>query len=221
MKAGRIVLRTLLILVISITIGLTVYTWNARRMMHNELPMPFGIGASVVLTGSMEPTLKANDFVIVKAADEYQVGDIVVFQQGNDLIIHRIIEIDGEHGRITTKGDANNVDDGSIPITAVKGKYSFKVPFVGLIVKGLKSVPGIIIVLGLSAFLMIRSWKNERRESDKDLEGIRAEIAKLKGENDTSSPEAIAEQIRKLKEELGRNSEKSDPDKEKTDSEDK
>jgi len=209
MKAGRIVLRAVLILVISLTLGLTVYTWNAKRMMHNELPMPFGVGASVVLTGSMEPTLRVNDLVVVKRADEYNVGDIVVFQQGNQLIIHRIIEKNDEEAKITTKGDANNIDDGQIPVSAVKGKYSFRVPFVGLIVKGLKTVPGIIIVLGLSAFLMIRSWRNERMESDKDLDDLRKQIAELKGEGDTSSPESIEEQIKRLKEELGENNAKN------------
>ena len=209
MKAGRIVLRAVLILVISLTLGLTVYTWNAKRMMHNELPMPFGVGASVVLTGSMEPTLRVNDLVVVRRADEYNVGDIVVFQQGNQLIIHRIIEKNDEEAKITTKGDANNIDDGQIPVSAVKGKYSFRVPFVGLIVKGLKTVPGIIIVLSLSAFLMIRSWRNERMESDKDLDDLRKQIAELKGEGDTSSPESIEEQIKRLKEELGENNAKN------------
>ena len=80
MKAGRVVLRALLIIVISVTIGLTVYTWNARRMFHNELPMPFGVGAAIVLTGSMEPTLNVNDLVIVKKTDNIEIGDIVVFQ---------------------------------------------------------------------------------------------------------------------------------------------
>lgn len=198
-----------MILVISLTLGLTVYTWNAKRMMHNELPMPFGVGASVVLTGSMEPTLRVNDLVVVKRADEYNVGDIVVFQQGNQLIIHRIIDKNDEEAKITTKGDANNIDDGQIPVSAVKGKYSFRVPFVGLIVKGLKTVPGIIIVLGLAAFLMIRSWQNERKESDKDLDDLRKQIAELKGEGDTSSPESIEEQIKRLKEELGENNAKN------------
>ena len=167
----------------------------------------FSVGAAIVLTGSMEPTLNVNDLVIVTKADNIEIGDIVVFQQGNDLIIHRVIEKNVEENRIVTKGDANNVDDGNIPMSAVKGKLSFSVPFVGLVVKGLKSVPGIIIVLGLSAFLMIRSWKNERKESDKDLDKLRAEIAKLKGEGDTSSPDAIAEQIRQLKEQLAQNGE--------------
>ena len=206
MKAGRVVLRALLIIVISVTIGLTVYTWNARRMFHNELPMPFGVGAAVVLTGSMEPTLNVNDLVVVKTADDYEIGDIVVFQQGNDLIIHRIIDKNVEEKRIVTKGDANNVDDGSIPLSAVKGKLSCSVPFVGLAVKALKSVPGIIIVLGTSAALMILAWKNERKESEKDLDAIRAEIAKLKGQTDTT-PESIEEQIRKLKKELGQTAE--------------
>ncbi|MBO4363298.1 MAG: signal peptidase I [Clostridia bacterium] len=202
MKAGRIILRAFLIIVIGLTVGLTVYTWNARRVFHNEMPMPFGVGASIVLTGSMEPTLQVNDLVVVKAADSFAVGDIVVFQQGDTLVIHRIIEIDEETAMIKTQGDANNVDDGWISLSTVKGKYSFRIPFVGVIVNVLKSVPGTIAILALAAFLMIRSWKNERRESEKDIEALKAEIAELKGE---TAPDAasVEEEIRKLREELG------------------
>lgn len=34
--------------------------------------------------------------VIIKATDNYKVDDIVLFQDGNSLVIHRIIEIDGD-----------------------------------------------------------------------------------------------------------------------------
>ena len=53
---GRIFFRILMIVVISLVIGLSIYSWNARRVVGNSLPMPFGIGSSVVLSGSMEPT---------------------------------------------------------------------------------------------------------------------------------------------------------------------
>ncbi len=201
MKAGRIILRAFLIIIIGLTVGLTVYTWNARRMFHNEMPMPFGVGMSIVLTGSMEPTLNVNDLVIVKTADSFEVGDIVVFQQGDSLVIHRIIEIDTEEFRIKTQGDANNVDDGWISASAIKGKFSFRIPYVGVVVNALKSVPGTIAILALAALLMVRSWKNERRESEKDIEALKAEIAELKGE---TAPDAasVEEEIRKLRAEL-------------------
>ncbi|MBP5255801.1 MAG: signal peptidase I [Clostridia bacterium] len=202
MKAGRIILRAFLIIVIGLTIGLTVYTWNARRMFHNEMPMPFGVGASIVLTGSMEPTLQVNDLVVVRSADSFEVGDIVVFQQDSTLVIHRIIEIDEEASTVKTQGDANNVDDGWISVSSIKGKYSFRIPRAGVVIGALKSVPGTIAILALAAFLMIWSWRSERKESQRDLDALRAEIAELRGE---TAPDAasVEEEIRKLRAELG------------------
>ena len=94
-----------LLLIIGLLIGTGVYSWVVGHILHS-LPMPFGIGSSIVLSGSMEPTLSTNDLVIVKRCDSYDVQDIVVFQSENSMVIHRIIEIDGT--LVTTKGDANN-----------------------------------------------------------------------------------------------------------------
>ena len=187
MKAGRIILRVVLILIIGLTVGLSVYSWNAKVILQDAMPMPLGFGVSVVLTGSMEPVLNVNDLVIVGKTFDFGVGDIVVYQSGSSLVIHRVIEIDSESGSIVTKGDANNTDDGYIPIESVKGKYIFKIPFVGLLIKAIKSLPGIIIIIALSAFLMIKSRQNERKENEKDLDDIKSEIEKIKGEIGTSS----------------------------------
>ena len=40
----------------------------------------------------MEPTLSINDVIIVKAEDDYEEGDILVFLVGDSLIAHRAIE---------------------------------------------------------------------------------------------------------------------------------
>ncbi|MBO4423090.1 MAG: signal peptidase I [Clostridia bacterium] len=214
MKAIRIVLRIILIAVISLTVGLTVYTRNARRVFHDAMPMPFGIGISVVMTGSMEPTLKINDIVIIKKADSYQVDDIVVFQQGSDLIIHRIIEMTEVGGEETTQlmvrtqGDANPVDDGLIPVSDLKGIYVFRLPVVGLILKAAKSVPGILAILAGSIFLLLMSWRNEKKQDDKEINDIKAQIAAIKGETVNETPESLEEQIQKLKAELEKNGRK-------------
>jgi len=202
MKAGRIAFRAVLIAVISVTLGLGVYNWNAKRVFNNAMPMPFGTGVSVILSGSMEPTLHVNDLVIIREADAYEMDDIVVYQSGSSLVIHRIVGINEEENKVTTKGDANNIEDGEIPVTAIKGKLSFSIPFIGILIRFMKSVPGVILILAAAAFLMIRSWKKEKEEDNRELDAIKAEIAKLKGEDDASSPEALEEQIRKLKEEL-------------------
>ena len=44
---------------------------------------PFGIKAAVVLTGSMEPTISINDFVIMKKPKSIQINDIVSYKDKN------------------------------------------------------------------------------------------------------------------------------------------
>lgn len=76
----------------------------------------------VVLTGSMEPYMMTNGVALTKqvdSLDDIAVGDVVTYHIKNDagkklLITHRIIAIDD--GKIYTKGDNNNVDDG-FPLT--------------------------------------------------------------------------------------------------------
>ena len=203
MKAGKIVFRAILIVIIGVTVGMAVYTWNAKRVFHNEMPMPFGIGASVVLSPSMEPTLHVNDLVFIKKATTFDVKDIVVYQAGSTLVIHRIIEKNDENRTVITKGDNNDADDGEIPLESVKGKMFFRIPYAGVVFKALKSLPGTIIILALAAFLMIMSWRNEKKESESEIDRLRLEIAKLKAGSDDETPESIEEEIAKLKKELG------------------
>ena len=182
----RSIVRIILILLVSLVIGLNVYQWNASRLVGNNFPMPFGFGVSVVLSGSMEPHLHVNDLVIVTPADSYSAGDVVVFQQNGDLIIHRIIAIDEAAGTLTTKGDANNTEDEPVALDQVKGRESFRVPFAGLLVRALKTPVGIITVLAAAAFLMHSSWKKEKAKGDEQLDAIKEEIRRLKAEQETA-----------------------------------
>lgn len=67
-----------------------------------------------VLSQSMEPTLDTHAMAICKMNTEYEVGDIVVYEQevnGQEiLIIHRIIE-EYDDGTYQTKGDNNSSKD--------------------------------------------------------------------------------------------------------------
>ena len=58
----------------------------------------------------------------------------------------------------------------------------FSIPFVGLIVRGIKSTPGVIIILALAFFLMYRSWQSEKNEGESELDDIKEQIRKLKSE---------------------------------------
>lgn len=95
---------------------------------------PFGIKTAIVVTGSMEPTLKINDFVIMKKPKEIKVNDIISFKQNNTTneVLHRVIKIN--NNEIVTKGDANNIEDEPIDIDQVTGVYVKKIKYLGDII---------------------------------------------------------------------------------------
>ena len=172
--------RTILLSVIGLIIGISVYSWNARTFVGNAMPMPFGWGVSVVLSGSMEPALSVNDMVFVKEQGSYETGDIVVYQDGSSLVIHRIISVDGNE--ITTQGDANNTADQPVDISSVKGKAVASIPFVGAVAQFLKTPVGFILVIIAAIVLFELPYLKERKRAEDELEKIKEEIKQLKEE---------------------------------------
>ena len=180
MKKLKSILRTAVLLIAGLAVGIQLYFWNARSLVGNTLPMPFGYGAAVVLTGSMEPTIMADDLILVKEAEHYEIGDIVVFQNGSLLVVHRIVDIDDQ--MVTTRGDANNAEDTPIPLMYIKGKVIGHVRGVGSAVRLIKS-PAVTFALIAGAVLLVEMpyWKTKKKDDD-DLEALKAEIRKLKDE---------------------------------------
>jgi signal peptidase len=172
--------RTLLLVLISLTLGVNVYLWNAKRLVGNALPTPFGYGISVVLSGSMEPTLSVHDLVLIRETPAVETGDVVVYQSENELIIHRVISV-GEDTLIT-QGDANSSADEPISRSAVKGVLVASVPHVGILVLALKNPVVVILLLAAAFLLMELSYRKEKRSDDRELEEIKAEIHRLQRE---------------------------------------
>ena len=177
----KVVWQRILLVFIALTLGLSVYTVNAR-LSGELMPMPLGCGTAVVLSGSMEPALSVNDVVIVKKCSEYVPGDVVVYVSGRELIIHRIIAIDGEN--VTTQGDANNTPDEVFPMTAVKGKMIMKMRGMGRAIEIVGSPAGITATLILAAGLFLLSNRREKAEDEAELEKLREEIERLRAEHE-------------------------------------
>lgn len=175
-KIGRIVLLS----VFALIVGINLYSWNASALVGNEMPMPFGWGVSVVLSGSMEPALSTNDLVIVTQQSEYNKGDIVVYQDGSSLVIHRIISID--KNQVITQGDANNTADQPIDVSLVKGKAVASFPFVGALIRFLKSPVGFILVIIAAIVFLELPYLRERKRINEEQERIKEEIRRLKEE---------------------------------------
>lgn len=75
----------------------------------------FGYYFRIVITGSMEPTIKVNSLNVIKKVDikDIKNGDIICFKSTSD-IIHRVIKIvklDTGEIILHTKGDANDKPD--------------------------------------------------------------------------------------------------------------
>ena len=174
----KTVFRYIVFSFIGIVLGLFVYTQNAKGLLKDKIPMPFGYGMSVVLSGSMESRLSVDDLVIIKATDSYNVNDIVLYQDGNSLVIHRIIEIDGD--TVTTKGDANNVADEPINKSQIKGVLVYDIAGLGAVVNILKQPVSVFIILAAAFLLTEFSYRKEKDIDTEELDEIKKMIEELK-----------------------------------------
>lgn len=97
------------------------------------VPSFFGHKPLVVVSGSMEPVLKVGSILYYQQVDieEFDEGDILVYQSKDHTISHRIVDIN-EDGFIT-KGDKNNaVDSEIVNSNQIIGKgTNWSIPFIG------------------------------------------------------------------------------------------
>lgn len=177
-----VLLRRVMLIICGTALGIGVYMTNASKVVGNQLPTPFGYGAAVVLSGSMEPEFSAGDLIIVKEDDNYDVKDIVVYQDGNHLVVHRIIAKSGQE--IITKGDANNVPDHPIQMNAVKGKVLFEIPCAGILIQLLQTPAGIIGMIAAAIALIEIPNYREREKDEKERQKLMDEIRQLKKEQE-------------------------------------
>lgn len=180
MKKGRLklILRLIAMACAGLFIGYNAYLWNVQSMQGNVLPMPFGVGSAIVLSGSMEPTLSVDDMIIVTRQREYHVDDVVVYQSGNSLVVHRIVAMDGH--LVTTQGDANNAPDEPMDVALVKGKVVGQIRNAGRVVRLLKSPVISYGLMALAIFLLERSFRREKQQDNDEIQKLEDEIRRLK-----------------------------------------
>lgn len=181
-KNIRFGIRIFLYLVISLAIGIAIYLFNAKVILGNAMPTPFGYGIGVVVSGSMEPELSIDDVIIVRKTDDYIVGDVVVYQHRNVLVVHEIISVEKEY--VVTKGIANDIDDGPIKISEIKGEVIKVYEGAGSTINFLQSPSGAILIISLALLLLILSCQSEKKEEQKEINKLKEEINKLKNSNE-------------------------------------
>ncbi len=176
-KFLKLIGRIIVLCIVGIIIGLGIYNINAKKVLGNEMPMPFGVGVSIVLSGSMEPELSVDDLIIVKKTDTLYVGQVIVYESHGSLVVHRIETINDNE--IITKGDANNIADDPITKDVIKGEVVYSVPKIGKIVYFLKNPIVIFCILGLLLLGLEYSYRKEKQKDQDELKKLKDDIKNI------------------------------------------
>ena len=186
-KIGSAVIRAVqgvIVAALALVLLANLYTLAAQRLFHNDSPAILGYRSAVVLTGSMEPAIRADDLVIVHRQETYSAGDIIMFRSGANTTTHRVTEVTAEGYR--TKGDANNTEVEPISADQIIGQYSGRIPKVGDFALFLQKPLGMVIFIGVPvcAFVVwdILRRRRETRAGDEEKEQLRRELERLKAE---------------------------------------
>jgi signal peptidase len=90
--------------------------------------------AFVVVSGSMAPTLRTGDLVVVEPGvpGSYRPGDVITYREAaRGRITHRVVARTPA-GDYITRGDANRVaDSDAVPAAAIDGRVRWVVPLAG------------------------------------------------------------------------------------------
>lgn len=121
------------------------------------LNLPGNYKLFVVMSGSMEPTIKTGSVVVIKPQKDYFNGDVITFQdptKSKNTTTHRIVE--ASDSAYLTKGDANKTSDMSeIRKSQILGKQILSVPFIGYVINFAKTQTGLIILIVIPAVIIV------------------------------------------------------------------
>ena len=134
-----------------------------------------GMKTFVVLSGSMEPAYHVGSLIYVKDTppEEIEVGDPITFVLDENLTVatHRVVEIDKEKQEFTTKGDANEYEDGKpVYFKNLVGKPVFTIPKVGYFVNYIQNPPGRYLAIAVGAFIILLAFLPDLFSSDEKKE---------------------------------------------------
>jgi len=158
------------------TVYLTVVVILAVLLVGVRL---VGIKPYTVLSGSMEPTYHVGSIIYVVDVNpaELKKNDCVTYViEGGTVVTHRIIDVVPDEDnpsvvRFRTKGDANEVEDGSLlSMQNVLGKPIFTIPLLGYVASVVQRPQGIVLIAGFCVILLLISYITDAIASLKKIE---------------------------------------------------
>ena len=125
----------------------------------------FGFQVFTVLSGSMEPVYSPGDLIYVKSVEPEEIGPgtIITFMVSEDTVAtHRVVgevasETEPDLVRYRTKGDANDVEDGTlVHPNNIIGTPVLCIPKLGYVANYISSPPGMYVAIaGAALFLAL------------------------------------------------------------------
>ena len=129
------------------------------------LPRIFGFEIYEVVSGSMDPAIPVGSVLYVKEVDLAGVaeGDVIAYQDVDEVVAHRVVHNRSTLGEFVTKGDANNTEDREpIKYDAVVGRVEQHIPYLGMFMALYSTVAGKIYLL-LTAGIGFLLWLHADR----------------------------------------------------------
>lgn len=151
------------IVVLFITLILS-YKFFLKVIFKEQFPTIFGYGGATVISASMEPNLNIGDYIVVRQEEDYYDGDIVIYNDDDTMVTHRII--DKNKQVFITKGDNNNIADKPITINQIKGKVILVLPVIGNIQIMLSKPISIMIITILMITISVIYFRKKGDNSE-------------------------------------------------------
>ncbi len=189
----RILSSVLNVLCVAIILLSILTLFSVVRTPAGQTPQVFGYSGFRVLTGSMEPAIRTDSFVLVKLCDAsaIRVQDVITFYSSDPTLdgainTHRVLEIHEENGQtyFITKGDHNPIPDKE-PVFAADliGRVIFASHALGVFVHLISNplIFGALIVIPLALIIftnligVAKDIKSIAASEDPELFGRREE----------------------------------------------
>jgi signal peptidase I len=118
-----------------------------------------GLRPVIVLSGSMSPSIPAGSLAVARtvSATALHTGDVVTVADGDHQVTHRIvaIDLDGASATVQLKGDANpRADDQAHEVWSAP-RVVASVAGAGWVVAWLSRPPGVFVLAGYAALLLM------------------------------------------------------------------
>ena len=177
------IISNVLMVFLGIIVLIVLYTFINLKILNHKYASIFSYSLFQIASNSMSPEITTNDLILVKVTKDVKKGDIVTFTDGDNLITHRIVEVNGPS--YITKGDANNTNDKTVLESQIIGKVVKIFPNFGVWYKVI-TTPKIIVLICVTLFLfsLAFSYTGKKRLTKNDDFGIYYSGILLKDDKD-------------------------------------